>query len=114
MLNDLIFNICLALVVGICGVIAKELIPLIKEQYAQTIKQMEASKWAWAVDIINEVVRAVEQTVIEKHGEEKKAVAHQLIWKAFKEAGISMSEQQVDALIEAAVHSLNGEKVASE
>ena len=113
MLNDLIFNICLALVVGICGVIAKELIPLIKEQYAKTIKQMEATKWAWAVDIINEVVRAVEQTVIEKHGDEKKAVAHQLIWKAFKEAGISMSEQQVDALIEAAVHAMNGEKVST-
>jgi LL-H family phage holin len=112
MINDLIFNVCLALVVGICGVIAKELIPLLKEQYAQTLKQMEATKWAWAVDIINEVVKAVEQTVLEKHGDEKKAVAHQLIWKAFKEAGISMSEQQVDALIEAAVHSLNGEKVA--
>ena len=76
------------------------------------MKALEATKWAWAVDIINEVVRAVEQTVIEKHGDEKKAVAHQLIWKAFKEAGISMSEQQVDALIEAAVHAMNGEKVA--
>jgi LL-H family phage holin len=114
MINDLIFNVCLALVVGICGVIAKELIPLIREKHYEVMKALEATKWAWAVDIINEVVKAVEQTVIEKHGEEKKAVAHQLIWKAFKEAGISMSEQQVDALIEAAVHAMNGEKAICE
>lgn len=111
MINDLIFNICLALVVGICGVIAKELIPLIREKYSETMKALEATKWAWAVNIIAEVVRAVEQTVIEKHGDEKKAVARQLIWKAFKEAGITMSSEQVDTLIESAVQALNGEKV---
>lgn len=114
MVNDLIYNICLALVVGIAGVIAKELIPLLREKYAETLKQIETTKWAWAVDIIDSVVRAVEQTVIEEHGEKKKAIAHQMIWKLFKEANISMSDQQIDALIEAAVHSLNGEKVVSE
>ena len=110
MVNDLIYNICLALVVGIAGVIAKELIPLLREKYAETLKQIEATKWAWAVDNIGEVVRAVEQTVLEKHGDEKKAIAHQMIWKLFKEANISMSDQQIDALIEAAVHAMNGEK----
>lgn len=111
MVNDLIFNICLALVVGICGVIARELIPFLREKHNEVIKRIEATKWAWAADIINEVVRAVEQTVIEKHGDEKKAVARQLIWKAFKEAGISMPDEQIDTLIESAVQALNGEKV---
>ncbi len=111
MLNDLVFNVCLALVVGICGVIAHELIPYIHEKTYEAMKALEATKWEWAVDIINEVVRAVEQTVMEEHGDEKKAIAHQLIWKAFKEAGISLRDEQIDMLIESAVHTMNGEKV---
>lgn len=107
MVNDLIFNICLALVVGICGVIAHELIPFLHEKTYEAMKALEATKWAWAANIISEVVRAVEQTVIEKHGEEKKAVAKRLINRAMKEAGIYLSDEQIDTLIEAAVQALN-------
>lgn len=107
MLNDLVFNICLALVVGICGVIAHELIPYLHEKTYEAMKALEATKWAWTVDIIGEVVRAVEQTVIEQHGEEKKAIAHQMIWKAMKEAGLSLRDEQIDMLIEAAVQAMN-------
>lgn len=114
MLNELIFNVCLALVVGICGVIAHELIPYLHEKTYEAMKALEATKWAWAVDIIAEVVRAVEQTVIEQHGEEKKAIAKQLIHKAMKEAGIYLKDEQIDMLIEAAVHAMNGEKVTAE
>ena len=72
MLNDLVFNVCLALVVGICGVIAHELIPYIHEKTYEAMKALEATKWAWAADIIAEVVRAVEQTVIHEHGGRKR------------------------------------------
>lgn len=114
MLNDLIFNVCLALVVGICGVICKELLPYIREKKAEAMKALEATKWSWAVDIINEVVRAVEQTVLEEHGDEKKAIAKQLIYKAMKEANIYLNDEQIDMLIEAAVHAMNGEKAICE
>lgn len=111
MWNELIFNVLMALIVGICGVICRELIPLIKEKKAEVIKQIEATKWAWTVEIINAVVRAVEQTVIHEHGDEKKAIAHQLIVKAMKEAGIYLSDQQIDMLIEAAVNAMNDGKI---
>lgn len=111
MLNELIFNVCLALVVAICGVIARELIPFLREKHNEVIKRIEATKWAWAADIVNEVVRAVEQTVIEKHGDEKKAIAHRLILKAMKEAGIYLSDEQIDTLIESAVQTLNEDRL---
>jgi LL-H family phage holin len=114
MLNELVFNVCLALVVGICGVIAHELIPYLHEKTYEAMKALEATKWAWAVDIINEVVRAVEQTVLEEHGDEKKAIAKQLIYKAMKEANIYLNDEQIDMLIEAAVHAMNGEKAICE
>lgn len=112
MVNDLIFNILLALIVAICGIICRELLPYIKEKKNEAMKALEATKWAWAVDIINEVVRAVEQTVIEQHGDEKKAIAKQLIFKAFKEAGLYLSDEQIDTLIEAAVNAMNGGAVS--
>jgi len=114
MINDLVFNVCMALVVAIFGIIARELIPFLKEKYSETLKRIEATKWAWAVDIIDSVVRAVEQTVIEEHGEEKKAIARHMIYKAMKEANIYLSDTQIDMLIEAAVNAMNGEKVATE
>lgn len=114
MFNDLVFNICMALVVAIFGIIARELIPFLKEKYSETLKRIEATKWAWAVDIIDSVVRAVEQTVIEEHGEEKKAIARQMIHRAMKEANIYLTDTQIDMLIEAAVNAMNGEKVATE
>jgi LL-H family phage holin len=114
MINDLVFNVCMALVVAIFGIIARELIPFLKEKYSETLKRIEATKWAWAVDIIDSVVRAVEQTVIEEHGEEKKTIARQMIHRAMKEANIYLSDTQIDMLIEAAVNAMNGEKVATE
>ena len=111
MLNDLVFNVLMALIVAACGVICRELLPLIKEKKNEAIKKIEQTKWSWAVEIIDAVVRAVEQTVIHEHGDEKKAIAHQLILKAMKEAGIYLSDQQIDMLIEAAVNAMNAGKI---
>ena len=111
MLNDLVFNVLMALIVAACGVICRELLPLIKEKKNEAIKKIEQTKWSWAVEIIDAVVRAVEQTVIHEHGDEKKAIAHQLILKAMKEAGIYLSDQQIDMLIEAAVNAMNDGKI---
>lgn len=111
MLNDLIFNVLMAVIVAICGVICRELLPYLKEKKTEVIKKIEQTKWSWTVEIIDSVVRAVEQTVINEHGEEKKAIAHQMILKAMKEAGIYLSDQQIDMLIEAAVNAMNDGKI---
>lgn len=107
MVNDLIFNILMALIVAVIGIIAKELIPYIKEKKAQVMKQLEATKWSWAVEIIDAVVRAVEQTVLDLHGDDKKVYAKHQIYKIFKQAGISLTDDQIDTLIEAAVQEMN-------
>ena len=111
MWNDLVFNVLMALIVAVCGVICKELLPLIRSKKDEVFKKIEQTKWAWAVEIVDAVVRAVEQTVIEEHGAEKKAIAHRMILKAMKEAGIYLSDQQIDMLIEAAVNAMNDGKI---
>ena len=60
MLNDLVFNVLMALIVAACGVICRELLPLIKEKKNEAIKKIEQTKWSWAVEIIDAVVRSVE------------------------------------------------------
>lgn len=107
MANELVFNVLLALFVAIIGVIGKELIPYLKEKKAQAMKQLEATKWSWAVEIVDAVVRAVEQTVLDLHGDDKKVYAKHQIYKIFKQAGISLTDDQIDTLIEAAVQEMN-------
>ena len=107
MANELIFNVLLALFVAIIGVIGKELIPYLKEKKAQAMKQLEATKWSWAAEIVDAVVKAVEQTVLDMHGDDKKVYAKHQIYKIFKQAGISLTDDQIDTLIEAAVQEMN-------
>ena len=50
----------------------------------------------------------MEQTVGDEiHGEDKKAEAVKLIGRIFYQAGLHLSDDQIDALIEAAVQSMN-------
>lgn len=111
MANELIFNVLMALIVAVCGVICKELLPLIRSKKDEAFKRIEQTKWAWAVEIVEAVVRAVEQTVLDEHGEDKKLIAKRLIHKAMKEAGIFLSNEQIDLLIEAAVNTMNDTKI---
>ncbi len=105
--NELIFNILMALIVAIFGIIAKELLPYLKEKKAEAMRQLEHTKWAWAVEIVDAVVRAIEQTVLDIHGEDKKTLAKHQIYRILKQANISLTEEQIDALIEAAVQEMN-------
>lgn len=107
-MNTLIFNILMALVVAIAGIIARQLLPYLREKRDEAIEKVKQTKWAWCADIIDAVVRAVEQTVGDEiHGEDKKAEAVKLIGRIFYQAGLHMSEDQIDALIEAAVQNMN-------
>lgn len=107
-MNTLIFNILMALVVAIAGIIARQLLPYLREKRDEAIEKVKQTKWAWCADIIDAVVRAVEQTVGDEiHGEDKKAEAVKLIGRIFYQAGLHLSDDQIDALIEAAVQNMN-------
>ena len=107
-MDKLFFNICMALIVAITGIVAKTLLPYLEQKCAEAEAKLRNTKWAWAVDIIDAVVRAVEQTVAEDiHGEEKKKIAIEYIEKLLNANGIQLTYSEIDALIEAAVNTMN-------
>lgn len=107
-MEKLVYEVLFALVVAIAGIVAKTLIPYLKQKEAEALAKLRQTQWAWAADIIEAVVRAVEQTVSEEiHGEDKKAIAVRYITDIFRQNGIDLSHEQIDKLIEAAVQAMN-------
>lgn len=107
-MDKLVFNILMALVVAIAGIVAKSLLPYIEQKRDEAEARLRNTQWAWAADIIDAVVRAVEQTVSEElHGDDKKNIALRYIATIFEENGINLSYEQINALVEAAVQTMN-------
>ena len=107
-MNNLFFNICMALIVAIAGIVAKTLLPYLEEKRAEVEAMLRNTRWAWAVDIIDAVVRAVEQTIDEDiHGEEKKRIAIKYIEKLLNDNGIALTYDEINTLVEAAVNTMN-------
>lgn len=115
MTEKLVYEVLFALVVAIAGIVAKTLIPYLKQKEAEALAKLRQTQWAWAADIIEAVVRAVEQTVSEEiHGEDKKAIAVRYITDIFRQNGIELSHEQIDKLIEAAVQAMNQQSIQIE
>ena len=107
-MEKLIYNIIMALVVTLAGIVARELLPYLKQKREEVEAKIRHTKWSWAVDIVEAVVRAVEQTVAEDiHGKDKKDRAILYITRLLRENGISLSSEEISTLIEAAVHTMN-------
>lgn len=114
-MEKLVYEVLFALVVAIAGIVAKTLIPYLKQKEAEALAKLRQTQWAWAADIIEAVVRAVEQTVSEEiHGEDKKAIAVRYITDIFRQNGIELSHEQIDKLIEAAVQAMNQQSIQIE
>lgn len=108
MLNTMVFNILVALTVALVGIVTRQLLPYLREKRIEATEKIRQTQWSWCADIIDAVVRAIEQTVSDEiHGEDKKAEAVKLIGRIFYQAGLHLSDDQIDALIEAAVQSMN-------
>ena len=112
MVSTLIYNTLLALIVAIIGVITNALLPYLRAKKEEATTAIRKTKWAWAADIIDAVVRAVEQTADEyMHGEVKKDAATRMIVDFFRENHIDLTEAQISALIETAVQELNSNTI---
>lgn len=110
-MDAIMMNVLMAVVVAIAGIIARSILPYLKAKKEEAYAALRQTKWAWAVKIIDAVVRAVEQTVSDEiHGEHKKDIALNYIWKLLDQNGIKISREQVDALLEAAVNEMNSGK----
>ena len=111
-MDKLVFNILLALVVAIAGIIAKNVLPFLKAKKEEALAKLRETKFAFAADIIDAVVRAVEQTVSEElHGDDKKNLAIKYIQELLAQNGIAITAEQLDVLIEAAVQAMNEAKI---
>ena len=112
MVSTLVFNVCCALVVALIGVITKSLLPYLKAKKEEATTAIRKTRWAWAADIVDAVVRAVEQTADEyMHGEVKKDAATRLIMDFFHQNGIDLTTEQISTLIETAVQGLNANTI---
>ncbi len=110
--STLVFNVCCALVVALIGVITKNLLPYLKAKKEEATTAIRKTRWAWAADIVDAVVRAVEQTADEyMHGEVKKDAATRLIMDFFHQNGIELTTEQISTLIETAVQELNANTI---
>lgn len=100
-MNDIILQIVQLIVVIIFGVCGAYIIPAIKQN-------VNTSKFDSVVEWIKIAVAAAEQVVEGKGmGAEKKAKVVEFIKTKVTELGIEISDEDLDALIEAAVNALN-------
>ena len=110
MMNQIVYNVLLAVITALIGVIVNQAIPYLKGKYAEAEAKVRQTKWSWAMDVADAAVRAVEQTASEAiHGNGKKDLAKQFVKSALEQAGVKMTDYQIDTLIEAAVQAMNSE-----
>lgn len=114
-MNNLLMNVLTAVIVAMIGIITTELLPFLIAKKDEALAKMRRTKWAWAADIIDAAVRAVEQTVAEDvHGINKKKLAVNYIMPWLSKNGITLTEDEIDQLIEAAVQAMNAERLEVE
>jgi len=78
--------------------------------YLKTLR--DDVRWQKLINMVEAAVNAAEQTIKEPgSGKEKKEMVVKFVTKWMEEQGISVTEDEVDALIEAAVKKMNEKKV---
>lgn len=114
-MNELIFNVLLAVITALVGIVVKQLIPYLKAKQTETTAKLRQTKWSWTADIIDAAVRAVEQTAKGAiHGEDKKQAAMAYTKSVLQKSGITMFDEQISTLIEAAVQAMNAQAITIE
>lgn len=103
-MNDLTFDILKIIVSISCALISAYLIPFIHSK-------LQDVKYQNLLEIVEIAVRAAEQTVAGAgKGKRKKQEVITFVTTWAKEHGVSITEEQLSQLIEAAVFNMNLEK----
>lgn len=114
-MEKLVYEVLFALVVAIAGIVAKNLIPYLKQKEAEALAKLRQTQFSWLADIVELIVRSVEQTVSEEiHGQEKKDIAIKYIEEICKQVDLTFSYEQIDRMIEAAVNAMNQQSIQIE
>ena len=100
-MNEVVFEILKAVVVLVITLAARYFIPWIKQQ-------LENTKQGWLVKWVELAVKSAEQTIL-GDGPEKKAIVTKFIKEQLQQKNISVSDEQLSILIEAAVYAMKKE-----
>lgn len=105
-MNDVLFEILKAVVVLVVVLAARYAIPWLK-------LQVEGTKYDWLMQWAVLAVKSAEQTILgNKTGAEKKAIVTEFLKEQLLKKNISISDEQLNTLIEAVVYELKQEKAA--
>lgn len=103
-MNDVLFEVLKAVIVLAVILLTRYAVPYVKEV-------AEKSKYSWLITWVDIAVRATEQTMFGKvTGVEKKAIVTEFIKRLLISKNITISDEQLDNLIEATVFEMNGGK----
>ncbi len=104
-MNDILFEVLKAATVLVIVLLTRYAVPWIKQQ-------VENTKYAWIIQCTELAVRSAEQTILgSKTGPEKKAIVTKFLKEQLQQKNISISDEQLNTLIEAAVYELKKEQV---
>ena len=104
-MNDILFEVLKAVTVLVIVLLTRYAVPWIKQQ-------VENTKYAWIIQCTELAVRSAEQTILgSKTGPEKKAIVTEFLKEQLQQKNISISDEQLNTLIEAAVYELKKEQV---
>lgn len=103
-MNDILFEVLKAVTVLVIVLLTRYAVPWIKQQ-------VENTKYAWIIQCTELAVRSAEQTILgSKTGPEKKAIVTKFLKEQLQQKNISISDEQLNTLIEAAVYELKKEQ----
>ncbi len=104
-MNDILFEVLKAATVLAIVLLTRYAVPWIKQQ-------VENTKYAWIIQCTELAVRSAEQTILgSKTEQEKKAIVTKFLKEQLQQKNISISDEQLNTLIEAAVYELKKEQV---
>lgn len=100
-MNDTLFHILEIVITAFVTIVARYLIPIL-------ITELKNSKHEWVYTIVMVAVRAAEQ-IIQEHGAGERK--YELAMRLIRDAGVKMTDEQLNSLIESAVQIMNSEMV---
>lgn len=99
-MNEILYEILKASIVLVLILLTRYAVPYLKQM-------AENSKYEWVVKWAEVAVNSAEQTVFgDKKGPERKAIVTQFIKKMLLQKNISISDEQLNNIIEAAVFAM--------
>lgn len=107
-MHDIIMDVAVYLIAALGIVILRVVWPWVKKQTTLVEAKLKAENHELAASIIREAVNAAEQTIQGvQSGGEKKEKARELIQQGLSDSGITLSDDEIDRMIEAFVGEMN-------